>query len=116
MMNAKLIAVALVLALAGLVPTAGRAQSTSSCSSSNVTENFTGLTTNCTWNYIGGACLTAGNVASTTSPGNVPSCTTLSTTYYNGVTLKGGNTGNALQDTPATGGALLSCKPTGLRG
>jgi type IV pilus assembly protein PilY1 len=106
MMNTKLIAVALVLALAGLVPTAGRAQSTSSCSSSNVTENFTGLTTNCTWNYIGGACLTAGNVSSTTSPGNVPSCTTLSTTYYNGVTLKGGNTGNALQDTPATGGAL----------
>jgi type IV pilus assembly protein PilY1 len=106
MMNTKLIAVALVLTLAGLVPTSGRAQSTSSCSSSNVTENFTGLTTNCQWNYIGGACLTAGNVSSTTSPGYVPSCTALSSTYYNGVTLKGGNTGLALQDTPASGGAL----------
>jgi type IV pilus assembly protein PilY1 len=109
MMNTRLIALTLVLALAGLVPAAAHAQSTS-CTSSNVTENFTGLTTNCQWYFIGGACLTAGNVSSTTSPGYVPSCAALSGAgqYYNGVTLNGGNSGNitARPDTPATGGAL----------
>jgi type IV pilus assembly protein PilY1 len=108
-MNMKLIAIALMLTLAGMAPPSVRAQSTttSSCSNSNVTENFTGVTTNCSWNFIGGACMTAGNVSSTTSPGNLPSCAALSASgkYYSGVTLNGGNSGNvtAHPDTPTTG-------------
>jgi type IV pilus assembly protein PilY1 len=107
-MNTKFIAIALILTLAGITPPPVRAQSTtSSCSSTNVSENFTGVTTNCKWNFIGGACLTAGNVSSTTSPGYVPSCAALSQSgnYYSGVTLNGGNSGNitANPDTPTTG-------------
>jgi type IV pilus assembly protein PilY1 len=112
-MNTKSIAVALALTLAGL-PAATRAQSTTTpplqCTSSSVTENFTGAQSTCTWNFKGGACLTAGSTTSTTSPGNVPSCAALSGSgqYYNGVTLKGGNSGNITQtpDTVSTGGAL----------
>jgi type IV pilus assembly protein PilY1 len=72
-----------------------------------VTENFTGATTNCSWYFINGACLTAGSTTTTTSPGLVPSCAALSAAgqYYNGVTLVGGDTGT-LPDTVAKGGAL----------
>ena len=55
-MNTKLIVLALVLAFACSLPKGAHAQS---CSSTNVTENFTGTTTSCSWYYIGGACLTA---------------------------------------------------------
>jgi type IV pilus assembly protein PilY1 len=104
-MNAKFLMAAWVLALAiaGLVPTAARAQS---CTSTSVSENFTGASTNCTWNYYGGACLTAGGTAygATSSPGVLPMCKNLP--YYGAQTQVGGNTGDANQDTPATGGAL----------
>jgi len=102
-MNIRIIMAALVLALVGLVPAAVQAQS---CTSTSVTENFTGASTNCTWNYYGGACLTAGSTASTatTSPGQLPMCKNLP--YYGGQTQLGGNTGDANQDTPLTGGAL----------
>jgi hypothetical protein len=94
---------ALALTLAALVPHAAQAQS---CTSASVTDNFTGATSNCTWYYYGGACLTAGNTAynATTSPGQLPMCANLP--YYGTQTQLGGNTGNANQDTPATGGAL----------
>jgi hypothetical protein len=102
-MNIRIIMAALVLALVGFVPAAVQAQS---CTSTSVTENFTGASTNCTWSYYGGACLTAGSTASTgtSSPGQLPMCKNLP--YYGGQTLYGGNTGDATQDTPATGGAL----------
>jgi type IV pilus assembly protein PilY1 len=104
-MNAQLTMAAWVsaLAIAGLVPTAAQSQS---CTNTSVTENFTGASTNCTWNYYGGACLTAGSTAysATSSPGNLPMCKNLP--YYGTQTQLGGNTGNANQDTPATGGAL----------
>jgi type IV pilus assembly protein PilY1 len=102
-MNIRIIMAALVLALVGMLPTAVHAQS---CTSTNVTENFTGASTNCTWNYFGGACLTAGSTASTatSSPGQLPMCKNLP--YYGAQTQVGGNTGNANQDTPLTGGAL----------
>src|ERR1700691_1828655 len=108
-MNSKLIAAALVLALVGLIPTAARAQTPpSSCSSTNLAENFTGATTNCNWYIIGGACLTAGSTAASSAgsgatAGQPPACAT--DPYYNGVTLVGGNTGT-LPDTVLAGGAL----------
>jgi type IV pilus assembly protein PilY1 len=102
-MNIRIIMAALVLALVGLVPAPVQAQS---CTSTSVTENFTGASTNCTWNYYGGACLTAGSKASTatSSPGQLPMCKNLP--YYGSQTQVGGNTGDANQDTPLTGGAL----------
>ena len=104
-MNIKLICVALVMALAGLVPAGAQAQSTS-CTSTSVTENFTGASTNCSWNFMNGACLTAGSSTSTTSPGQLPMCKGLA--YYGSQVQLGGNSGNlnTTPDTPATGGAL----------
>jgi type IV pilus assembly protein PilY1 len=109
-MNANLIAAALILALAALVPTAARAQiiPPNPCTSTNLAENFTGASTNCNWYIIGGACLTAGSTASGSSgngatPGQPPACA--ADPYYNGVTLVGGNTGTGV-DTVAAGGAL----------
>jgi type IV pilus assembly protein PilY1 len=108
-MNMKItinfIAISWALALAGLMPTTARAQSTS-CTSTNVAENFTGTTTSCTWNWIGGACLTAGTSASSTSPGPLPQC--VGSAYYGNQTQLGGNSGNlnTTPDTPVTGGAL----------
>jgi type IV pilus assembly protein PilY1 len=107
-MNIKLIVAGLVLVLAGLIPAAAHAQTTSACTSTNLAENFTGATTNCNWYIIGGACLTAGSTASGssgngTTAGQPPACAT--DPYYSGVTLVGGDTGS-LPDTVTAGGAL----------
>ncbi len=103
-MNTKLIVLALVLAFACSLPKGAHAQS---CSNTNVTENFTGTTTNCSWNYFGGACLTASKTPGSGNPGQLPGC--VASPYYNGVTLVGGNTGT-LPDLPPPavggGGAL----------
>ena len=111
-MNTKLTVIALGLALAGLVPAASLAQSTLV-----VSENFTQGTTNNSWYYINGACLTAGSTpyTATSSPGNIPACQIGSTLYpyyatnfvqfnntidgYN--QLDGGDTGQ-LPDSPST--------------
>jgi type IV pilus assembly protein PilY1 len=94
------------LVVAGLLPAPAGAQSTTSCTSTNVTENFTGASTNCTWNWIGGACLTAATATSNTSPGPLPQC--VGSTYYGNQTQLGGNSGNlnTTPDTAVTGGAL----------
>lgn len=47
------------------------------------TEDFTGTTSNNQWFFYNGACLTAGTNTSTISPGNIPGCKTIFTTYYN---------------------------------
>ncbi|HUX73965.1 MAG TPA: PilC/PilY family type IV pilus protein [Steroidobacteraceae bacterium] len=90
-----------MLALAALAPLAARAQS------SSYAENFTGATTNNSWYFSNGACLTAGSGAGTASPGQLPSCVSLTAAgkYYAGDTLVGGNTGT-LPDSLAIGGAL----------
>jgi type IV pilus assembly protein PilY1 len=102
-MNTKLTVLALVLAFACSVPLGAHAQT---CSSTQVTENFTGTSTNCSWNFINGACLTAGTSASTVSPGQIPACAGLA--YYGAQIQLGGNSGNlnVTPDTPVTGGAL----------
>jgi type IV pilus assembly protein PilY1 len=115
-MNTKLLAIFTVLALGGgwLPPQAARAQSSSSgsCTSTNVVENFTGSTTNCSWYFFGNACLTAGSTtySSATNPGTLPQCKT--DTYYSATgtypnspgayVQLGGVTGNANQDATAS--------------
>jgi type IV pilus assembly protein PilY1 len=109
----------LVLALAGAAPAPTRAQASSSnsnCNSTDISENFTQSGTNCSWNWIGGACLTAAPASSksnTASPGPLPQC--VGSVYYGNQTQYGGNseappspggTLNLNPDTSLTGGAL----------
>jgi type IV pilus assembly protein PilY1 len=102
-MKIKILAIALLLACAVSLPKSVHAQS---CTDTNVTENFTGASTNCTWNFYGGACLTAGSSSATTSPGPLPMCVGLA--YYGAQRQYGGNSNNlnVTPDTPITGGAL----------
>ncbi len=88
------------LALAGLGLAASAAAQTT------YTENFTGQTTQNSWYFINGACLTAGSSSGTTSPGQIPQCVGLPYWTFKGdPNLVGGNTGT-LPDDPAVGGAL----------
>ena len=96
-MNTKHLLMYLLLAVGGSwlpLGTPALAAPPPSCTSSQVTENFTGNSTNCQWYYFGGACLTAGNIPSTgtSSPGLLPQC--LNDPYYGGQTQVGGNSGN----------------------
>ena len=92
-MNAMRRIALVALAAVGL-PLAARAQTVSS--TTNFTENFTGSTTNNSWYYSNGACLTASSSAGTPSPGQIPGCVTLTGPggYYYGKTLVGGSTGH----------------------
>lgn len=108
-MNTKHLLMYLLLAVGGSwLPLRAQAQSSSSCTSTQVTENFTGFSSNCQWYFFGGACMTAGNIpfGSTSSPGYLPQC--LNDPYYGAQIQRGGNSGNlnAVPDTPITGGAL----------
>jgi type IV pilus assembly protein PilY1 len=98
LMNTK-ISMAATLILLGLVPAVSRAGTT-------YTENFTGATTQNSWYFFNGACLTAGSTTMATSPGQIPSC--VSIPYYSNkgdAAQVGGNTG-LLPDDPLVGGAL----------
>lgn len=92
----------LLLAFLALTATAPRAQTTS------YKENFTGATTNNSWNFFNGACLTAGTSSGSISPGQINACAALkaSGSYYNGVTLVGGTNGSIPGTDPTLGGAL----------
>lgn len=85
-MNSKLFRLASVFAAACLMTAVGHTQAI-------VTENFTDGTTINSWNFINGACLTAGTSSSLASPGSPPACTALQNTYYNGNPLNGGQNG-----------------------
>lgn len=94
MNNKTIVAVALTLMCAGVVP-AARAQST-------YTENFTGTTTTNSWYFLNGACLTMGTAAASTAAN--PACAGLA--YYinkGDPNLIGGNTGTL----PDTGSGAL---------
>jgi type IV pilus assembly protein PilY1 len=79
------------------------------------TEDFRGATTSNNWYFFNGACLTAGTVSGSASPGKIPSCTSIQNSYYaqqqdHDTALVGGKNGVAgnaqtLPD-PAQGGAL----------
>jgi type IV pilus assembly protein PilY1 len=97
MMNAKSIAPALALSVAGLLPGATQAQTT-------YQENFTGTATQNSWTFVNGACLTAGT-STTSTPAN-PACTGLR--YYQGRhPLIGGATGT-LPDAVNSGALRLT--------
>lgn len=110
-MNMKHLVTYVVLAVGGSwLPLSGPALAAPppSCTSTQVSENFTGASTNCQWYFFGGACLTAGNIpfGSTSSPGYLPQCA--NDPYYGAQIQVGGNSGNlnTIPDTPITGGAL----------
>jgi type IV pilus assembly protein PilY1 len=109
----------LAIALIALAPSA-RSQS--------FTENFTGTSTNNSWFFFTGACLTAGStswqtsmltpaipaVAGSVNPGQIPSCGSMYSTtggYYNignqtGIPLIGGFNGTVPGTDATNGGAL----------
>lgn len=93
---------ALIFLLLASGPVALQAQTTS------YKENFTGGTTNNSWYFFNGACLTAGTTSGAKSPGQINSCSSLksSNTYYGGVTLVGGINGSIPGTDPTLGGAL----------
>ena len=74
-MNTKRFPLVLTALLAGLAACPGQAQTI-------YTEDFTGAATSNQWYFFNGACLTAGTGTSTTSPGTVPGCATVWSTYY----------------------------------
>ena len=92
-MNTKVLVIAAATAVATAMSGLSSAQST-------FTENFTGATTTNSWYFYDGACLTAGSTTNPTSPGQVPSCTSIGTSYYKAaedgdVALVGGANGVA---------------------
>ena len=82
--------------IAAACPDIGRAQTTYS-------EDFTQATTTNPWYFSNGACLTAGTSTSTTSPGVIPSCLTVFSSYYSQPHFSSSGTSHA--DTAMVGGA-----------
>src|SRR5271167_2351937 len=110
-MNTRSAVAALMIAFTGFAP-ASWAQL-----SSYVQESFTGGTTNNSWYFFQGGCLTAGSTTTNSSPGQIPSCVSLTTAgaYYNSPVipnnnpfepLVGGDIGT-FPDTAANGGGAL---------
>ena len=101
-MDAKVRTSAVAVMLATLLSSTGHAQTI-------YTEDFTGATTTNSWYFFNGACLTAGSSTSSLSPGQVPACTAVKTTYYNENLVGGENgvsgSGQTLPD-PVGSGAL----------
>lgn len=85
-------------------------------------EDFTGPTTRNSWYFFNGACLTASSNAASGSPGQIPGCTAIKSTYYNEALVGGQNglpgAGQTLPD-PNGQGALRftnGCIPDGSGG
>ena len=81
-------------------------------------EDFTGTTTTNSWYFFGGACLTAGTSTSTATPGVVPACTSLLSSYYNLAAnadpyLVGGNSGYLGSSTPPASVSAQVPDPSG---
>jgi type IV pilus assembly protein PilY1 len=75
-MNARLRTDAVTILLATLLSPAAQAQTVYS-------EDFTGVSTSNPWYFFNGACLTAGSDGAGTSPGQIPGCTGIRSSYYN---------------------------------
>src|SRR5215470_16865409 len=87
-MNTKRIAAFALALFAFALPLTGRAQAL-------FQEDFTGTTTNNDWFFFNGACLTAGTNTSTASPGKVPGCVTVFSTYYGVADSSSGKTADS---------------------
>ena len=87
-MNIKSSFAILVAFLGAVASLPGHAQSTFS-------EDFTGPNTTNSWYFFRGACLTASTAPVGTSPGQLPGCTAVKSTYYFGEALVGGQNGVA---------------------
>jgi type IV pilus assembly protein PilY1 len=75
---------------------------------SAVSEDFTGQNTTTPWYFFNGACLTAGtNTTATTSPGQIPSCISIKSSYYHSENLVGGAAGvsGSIQTLPDAAGS-----------
>src|ERR1700722_547994 len=99
-MNTKHLFLVLAVLLGAVAAGQGQAQTIFS-------EDFTGIGTTNSWYFFNGACLTAGTSTSTASPGTIPGCQTVLSTYYSTTPdkdpyLLGGNSG-CLGSTPVTG-------------
>jgi type IV pilus assembly protein PilY1 len=81
-----------------------------SLAQSSVSEDFTGTGTSNSWYFFNGACLTAGPSSSVAvSPGQITSCLSIKSSYYNENLVGGANgvSGNSMQlPDPAGSGAL----------
>lgn len=91
-MKARHFSVAIVLLLGALAANVSGAQQIT------FSEDFTGASSSNTWYFFGGACLTAGSSVSLSTPGNIPSCTSVLSSYYTNAVnadpyLVGGNSG-----------------------
>ena len=110
-MNTKLLGSALAIMLATFFSGEVRAQAAFS-------EMFTGTTSDNDWYFFNGACLTAGTSTSLTSPGPIPACTTVLSSYYGagGLTdpaLVGGYNGYLGSTTAPASRAAQVRDPTG---
>jgi type IV pilus assembly protein PilY1 len=84
-------------------------------------EDFTGIKSNNDWYFFNGACLTAGTSTSTASPGTIPGCVTVLSTYYStrsdrDPSMVGGNSGclgSSPSGTPATCPSVQVADPVG---
>ena len=99
-MNGKTLIAAFGVLLAGSLATAAHADNV-------VSEDFTGTTTNADWYFFNGACLTASSSSAAASPGQIPGCTAIKSSYYN-ENLTGGANGTSggnqtLPDTTGNG-------------
>ena len=110
-MSTKHAWIALAILLSSLAASESRAQITFS-------EDFTGGTTNNSWYFFNGACLTAGTSTATTSPGTIPACTSVLLSYYVHAAnadpyLVGGNSGYLGSSTPPGSPATQVGDPLG---
>jgi type IV pilus assembly protein PilY1 len=111
-MNTKHPFLVLAVLLGALASGQGQAQTTL------VSEDFTGTGTTNSWYFFNGACLTAGTSTSTASPGTIPGCQTVWSTYYsttpdNDPYLLGGNSGFLGSSTAPSSGSSQKRDPVG---
>jgi type IV pilus assembly protein PilY1 len=68
--------------LAAVAAALATAWSGTSLAQTTYSEDFTGAATANSWYFSNGACLTAGSSSNTASPGQIPSCISIKTSYY----------------------------------
>jgi type IV pilus assembly protein PilY1 len=111
-MNTKHLWATLAILLGALAASHSQAQQIT------FSEDFTGATTTNSWYFFNGACLTAGTSTSTTTPGTIPACTSVLSSYYATTSsadpyLLGGNSGYLGSSTAPASRAAQVADPVG---